>query len=409
MALSQSVLSDLLDAFRAGEGVDLVRDAVRLVMQELIEVEAAERIGADRYERSDTRTTERNGSRPRLLATQAGDVELKIPKLRKGSFFPSILEPRRRIDQALYAVVMEAYVNGVSTRSVDDLVAALGVDSGISKSEVSRICAGLDEIVGAFRTRRLDHVEFPYVYLDATYLHVRNSASQVCSMAVVVATGITAEGSREVLGLDVGDSEDEVFWRGFLRALKARGLGGVRLVVSDQHCGLVAALKRSFQGTSHQRCRVHFVRNLLALVPKSHQDMVAAVFRTIFAQPDPATVASTWDEVRDQLAARFPKIAPLMDGAKAEVLAFAAYPRAHWTKIWSTNPLERVNKEIKRRSRVVGIFPNEAAVIRLVGAVLADMHDEWQAGDRRYLSEGSMAELYPTRDTDHIAELNSGD
>jgi transposase-like protein len=409
MALSQSVLSDLLDAFRAGEGVDLVRDAVRLVMQELIEVEAAERIGADRYERSDTRTTERNGSRPRLLATQAGDVELKIPKLRKGSFFPSILEPRRRIDQALYAVVMEAYVNGVSTRSVDDLVAALGVDSGISKSEVSRICAGLDEIVGAFRTRRLDHIEFPYVYLDATYLHVRNSASQVCSMAVVVATGITAEGSREVLGLDVGDSEDEVFWRGFLRALKARGLGGVRLVVSDQHCGLVAALKRSFQGTSHQRCRVHFVRNLLALVPKSHQDMVAAVFRTIFAQPDPATVASTWDEVRDQLAARFPKIAPLMDGAKAEVLAFAAYPRAHWTKIWSTNPLERVNKEIKRRSRVVGIFPNEAAVIRLVGAVLADMHDEWQAGDRRYLSEGSMAELYPTRDTDHIAELNSGD
>jgi transposase-like protein len=237
MALSQSVLSELLDAFRAGEGVDLVRDAVRLVMQELIEVEASERIGADRYERSDTRTTERNGSRSRLLATQAGDVELKIPKLRKGSFFPSILEPRRRIDQALYAVVMEAYVNGVSTRSVDDLVAALGVDSGISKSQVSRICAGLDEIVGAFRTRRLDHVEFPYVYLDATYLHVRNQASQVCSMAVVVATGITADGAREVLGLDVGDSEDEVFWRGFLRALKGRGLAGVRLVISDQHAG----------------------------------------------------------------------------------------------------------------------------------------------------------------------------
>ena len=245
---------------------------------------------------------------------------------------------------------MEAYVNGVSTRSVDDLVAALGVDSGISKSEVSRICAGLDEIVGAFRTRRLDHIEFPYVYLDATYLHVRNQASQVCSMAVVVATGITADGAREVLGLDVGDSEDEVFWRGFLRSLKARGLGEVRLVISDQHSGLVAALKRSFQGAGHQRCRVHFVRNLLALVPKSHQDMVAAVFRTIFAQPDADTVASTWDEVRDQLAARFPKIAPLMDGAKTEVLAFATYPRAHWTKIWSTNPLERVNKEIKRRS-----------------------------------------------------------
>ncbi len=409
MALSQSVLSELLDAFRAGEGVDLVRDAVRLVMQELIEVEATERIGADRYERSETRTTERNGSRPRLLVTQAGDIELKIPKLRKGSFFPSILEPRRRIDQALYAVVMESYVNGVSTRSVDDLVAALGVDSGISKSEVSRICAGLDEIVGAFRTRRLDHIEFPYVYLDATYLHVRNATSQVTSMAVIVATGITADGSREVLGLDVGDSEDEVFWRGFLRSLRQRGLGGVKLVISDQHAGLVAALKRAFQGSSHQRCRVHFARNLLALVPKSHQDMVAAVFRTIFAQPDPETVSATWDQVRDQLAKSFPKIATLMDTGKAEVLAFTGFPRSHWVKIWSTNPLERINKEIKRRSRVVGIFPNEAAVIRLVGAVLADMHDEWQAGDRRYLSDTSMAELYPTRDTDPVAELEPGD
>lgn len=409
MALSQSVLSELLDAFRAGEGVDLVRDAVRLVMQELIEVEATERIGAARYERTDTRTTERNGNRPRLLATQAGDIELKIPKLRKGSFFPSILEPRRRIDQALYAVVMEAYVNGVSTRSVDDLVAALGVDSGISKSEVSRICSGLDEMVGAFRNRRLDHIEFPYVYLDATYLNVRNATSQVVSMAVVVATGITADGSREVLGLDVGDSEDEVFWRGFLRSLKTRGLSGVRLVISDQHAGLVAALKRSFQGSAHQRCRVHFARNVLALVPKTHQDMVAAVFRTIFAQPDAPTVSATWDQVRDQLSKNFPKIGPLMDGAKTEVLAFTSYPRAHWVKIWSTNPLERINKEIKRRSRVVGIFPNEAAVIRLVGAVLADMHDEWQAGDRRYLSDTSMTELYPTRDTSPVAELEPGD
>ena len=213
MALSQSVVSELLDAFRAGEGVDLIRDAVQLVLQELIEVEATEHIGAGRYERVDTRVTERNGSRGRLLTTQAGDVELRIPKLRNGSFFPSIIEPRRRIDQALYAVVMEAYVNGVSTRSVDDLVGALGADSGIKKSEVSRICAGLDEIVGAFRARRLDHIEFPYVYLDATYLHVRNQTGQVASMAVVIATGITATGEREVLGLDVGDSEDEVFWR----------------------------------------------------------------------------------------------------------------------------------------------------------------------------------------------------
>jgi putative transposase len=409
MALSQSVVSELLDAFRSGDGVDLVRDAVRLVMQELIETEATEHIGAARYERSDTRVTDRNGSRARLVATQAGDIELRIPKLRKGSFFPSILEPRRRIDQALYAVVMEAYVNGVSTRSVDDLVAALGVESGISKSEVSRICAGLDDVVGAFRTRRLDHTEFPYVYLDATYLHVRNTASQVTSMAVVIATGITATGKREVLGVDVGDSEDEVFWRGFLKTLRQRGLGGVRLVISDQHAGLVAALRRSFQGAAHQRCRVHFARNLLALVPKTHQDMVAAVFRTIFAQPDADTVSLTWDQVRDQLGERFPKIAVLMDDAKAEVLAFTAFPRAHWVKVWSTNPLERLNKEVKRRSRVVGIFPNEAAVIRLVGAVLADTHDEWQAGDRRYLSEGSMAKLYPERDTHQVAELNSGD
>jgi transposase-like protein len=228
-------------------------------------------------------------------------------------------------------------------------------------------------------------------------------------MAVVIATGITAEGNREVLGVDVGDSEDEVFWRGFLRSLRSRGLVGVRLVISDQHAGLVAALRRSFQGASHQRCRVHFARNLLALVPKSHQDMVAAVFRTIFAQPDPATVDSTWDQVRDQLGDRFPKIGLLMDDAKAEVLAFAAFPRTHWTKVWSTNPLERLNKEIKRRARVVGIFPTEASVIRLVGAVLADIHDEWQATDRRYLSDRSMALLYPERDTGTAAELTPGD
>jgi putative transposase len=409
MALSQSAVSELLDAFRTGDGVDLIRESVRMVMQELIEAEATEKIGADRYQRTDTRTTERNGSRGRLLATQAGDVELKIPKLRKGSFFPGLLEPRRRIDQALYAVVMEAYVHGVSTRSVDDLVAALGIDSGISKSEVSRICAGLDEVVTAFRTRRLDHTAFPYVYLDATYLHVRNATSQVVSMAVVVATGIAADGGREVLGLDVGDSEDEVFWRAFLTDLKKRGLGGVQLVISDQHAGLVAALKRSFQGTAHQRCRVHFARNLLALVPKTHTDMVAAVFRTVFAQPDATTVAATWDEVREQLAGRFPKIGPLMDEAKTEVLAFTSFPRAHWPKVWSTNPLERVNKEIKRRARVVGIFPNDAAVIRLVGAVLADMHDEWQSGDRRYLSEGSMALLKPNGDTGTIAAIDSGE
>jgi transposase-like protein len=227
-------------------------------------------------------------------------------------------------------------------------------------------------------------------------------------MAVVVATGITADGGGEILGLDVLDSEDDVSWRSLLTSLKHRGLTGVRLVISDQRAGLVAALTRCFQGAAHQRCRVHFARNLLALVPKTHTDMAAAVFRTIFAQPVSNSVAATWGEVRNQLAARFPKIGTLMDDAKAEVLAFTAFPRAHWPKIWSTNPLEKVNKEIKRRARVVGIFPNDAAVIRLVGAILTDMHDEWQSSDRRYLSEASMAQLKPTSHTDTIAAIDSG-
>lgn len=261
MTLSQSALSELLEAFRTGDGVDMIRESVRTVLQELVEFEAAGVIGAERYERAEDRVTERNGTRPKLLATKAGDIEVRIPKLRKASYFPSILEPRRRIDQALYAVVMEAYVHGVSTRSVDDLIVALGADSGISKSDVSRICEQLDESVGAFRTRALDHIAFPYVYLDATYLHVRHKpgqGGQVVSMAVVVATGIAAHGSREVLGLDVGDSEDETLWRSFLLSLKQRGLAGVQLVTSDQHSGLVKALKRSFQGSAHQRCRFHF-------------------------------------------------------------------------------------------------------------------------------------------------------
>ncbi len=403
MALSDSALSELAEVFRTGEGTDFIRECVRVAMQELIDAEATTAIGAGRYERTESRTTERNGSRPRLLTTHAGDVQLAIPKLRAGfSFFPSILSPRRRIDQALYAVVMEAYVHGVSTRSVDDLVIALG-GSGISKSEVSRICAGLDESVGAFRARRLDHVEFPYVYLDATYLHVRTEHGMVVSKAVVVATGVTAEGRREILGLDVGDSEDEVFWRAFLTGLKKRGLTGVRLVISDQHSGLVAALGRALQGSAHQRCRVHFIRNVLAHVTKGETEMVAAVFRTIFAQPDLASMSKQWDKVATELSARYPKIGALMDHAKAEVLAFAAFPREHWRKIWSTNPLERLNKEIKRRSRVVGIFPNEAAVIRLVGAVLADTHDEWATDERRYLSEESMAKIAKTHDNDPVA------
>ena len=283
MALDEFALSELLDALRGGDGVDLVRELAQWALQELIGVEAAERIGAGRYERSSERVTERNGHRPRLLTTKAGDLRVGIPKLRHGSFFPSLLEPWRRIDKALYAVIMQAYVEGVSTRSVDDLVQALGIDSGISKSQVSRICARLDVEVDAFRTRTLSHVEFPYVYLDATYVKARDTdLHQVVSRAVVIATGITANGDREVLGLAVGDSEQETFWTEFLRSLRRRGLAGVRLVISDAHEGLKNAARKVLQGASWQRCRVHFARNVLARVPKGHQDVVAAALRTVF-------------------------------------------------------------------------------------------------------------------------------
>jgi transposase-like protein len=402
MTLDHSAVTELMEAFRSAEGIDLVRESVRLVMQELIEADAAGAVGARKYERTDGRVTERNGYRDRLLATQAGDIELRIPKLRKGSFFPEILQPRRRIDQALYAVVMEAYVAGVSTRSVDDLVEALGIASGISKSEVSRICARLDESVEAFRNRRLDHIEFPYVFVDATYVHCREN-HQVVSKAVVIATGVAADGSREVLGCAVGDSESEAFWTHFGRGLRSRGLSGVRLVISDEHAGLVAAISRVFQGASHQRCKVHFARNLGATVPKDRKDIIGAAFRTIFVQASPEDIDRQWDVVRDGLAAAHPKAAALMDRAKTEVLAFTTFPKAHWSKIWSTNPLERVNKEIKRRTNVVGIFPNEAAVYRLVGAILSDLHDDWTVIGRRYLAEGSMAALNPACDTDPAA------
>jgi putative transposase len=410
MALDQSVLSDLLDAFQSGEGLDLIKESVRTVYQELIETELTSAIGAGLYERTEDRTNERNGHRPRVLATKAGDIELAIPKLRKGSFLPSILEPRRRIDQALYAVVMEAYVHGVSTRAVDELVGALGAASGISRSEVSRICAGLDEVVRAFRDRRLDHVAFPYVFLDATYLHVREN-HQVTSKAVVIATGVAATGHREILGIDVGDSENEVFWREFLRRMKARGLDGVRLVISDQHAGLVSAIKRCFQGASHQRCRVHFARNLMAMIPKGQQSMVSAAFKTVFAQVSATEIHTQFDQVEHMLKDRFPRAAGLMREAKEEILAFSAFPSEHWRQIWSTNPLERLNKELKRRCRVVGIFPNEASVIRLGGAVLLDVHDEWVSTERKYFSEASMAKLYAVMDNDDapVGELTPSD
>ena len=395
MALDQSALTDLLDSLRAGGDLDFMREAMQLVLQALIDLEATQVIGAARYERTADRTTHRNGSRPRLLSTKAGDVELAIPKLRHGSFFPALLEPRRRIDRALWAVVMEAFVHGVSTRKVDDLVTALGIDAGVSKSQVSRICTELDGAVTAFRERRLDHIEFPYVFLDATYVKAHDGA-HVVSKAVIVATGVAADGNREVLGLAVGDSEDKAFWTAFLRSLRARGLSGVRLVISDAHEGLKVAIERVMLGAAWQRCRVHFLRNVLAKVPRGSAEMVAAAIRTIFAQPDAAAVADQLDSIAEKLGRQFPAVEAMLRDAAPDICAFAAFPQAHWKKIWSTNPLERVNKEIKRRTNVVGIFPNEAAVLRLAGSVLLEVHDEWQVTDRRYLSEGSMAKLYET-------------
>ncbi len=289
--------------------------------------------------------------------------------------------------------MIEAYVHGVSTRKVDDLVAALGLESGISKSEVSRICAELDTTLEAFRTRSLEHVEFPYVFLDATYVKAR-VGGRVLARAVVIATGVTRAGDREVLGCDVGDSEDGAFWTAFLRSLRARGLTGTQLVISDAHQGLVGAIAAVLLGTSWQRCRVHFMRNVLAKIPKASGEMVAAAIRTIFAQPDQDHVETQFDEITTMLGRQFPVVADMLTDARADLLAFAGFPVLHWKKIWSTNPLERVNKEIKRRTNVVGIFPNEASLTRLVTAVIAETHDEWQVCDRRYLSEGSMNKLY---------------
>ena len=403
MALTESDLSELLAALKAGELTDTVHTSLEWILQQLIEAEATAVIGARPHERTESRSAQRNGHRPRVLSTAAGDVELRIPKLRTGSFFPSLLERRRRIDRALFAVVMEAYVHGVSTRKVDDLVSALGVGSGISKSEVSRICAELDGDLDAFRHRPLDRVRFPYVFADATYLKGRVNG-RVVSRAVVVATGVTATGDREVLGVAVGDSEDGAFWTAFLQGLRARGLAGVQLVISDHHLGLKAAIASVFIGAAWQRCRVHFMRNVLGRVPRASAEMVAAAVRTVFAQPDAAHVRSQLDEVTRMLAGQFPKVATMLGEAAEDLLAFTGFPQAHWRKLWSTNPLERLNGEIKRRTNVVGIFPNDASVARLVTAVVVEAHDEWAVAERRYLSEESMAKLYAAAPTETLAE-----
>lgn len=403
MALDHAALLEVLEAMRAADVDDRVRTAAQAMYQALIEAEATAVIGAGPWERSADRTAHRNGSRPRTLSTTAGDLELRIPKLRTGSFFPSLLERRRRVDQALFAVIMEAYLHGVSTRKVDDLVKALGADSGISKSEVSRICADLDAEVSSFRDRSLADQAYPYVFLDATYCKARVNR-RVVSQAVVIATGVTADGRREVLGFDVGDSEDGAFWTAFLRSLKARGLGGVQLVISDAHTGLKHAIASVLLGAAWQRCRVHFLRNVLAQVPKGNAEMVAAAIRTIFAQPDAEHVHEQFDVIATMLGRQLPKVEQMLRDASNDLLAFAAFPISHWKKIWSTNPLERLNKEVKRRTDVVGVFPNPAALLRLAGSVLVEAHDEWQVtAERRYLSETSMA-LLTTPTTKEVAK-----
>ncbi len=384
-------LLELLRKHGLDEDSDFLREGVRVLAQSLMELEVSQHVGAERHERTEERSGHRNGYRDRQWDTRVGTVELQVPRVRDGSYFPSLLEPRKRAEKALAAVVQEAYVQGVSTRRVDELVQALGMQ-GISKSQVSRICQGLDAEVERFRNRRLEG-QYPYVWLDATFLKVRENG-RVVSMAVVIAIGVKASGEREVLGLDVGPSEDGAFWTQFLRGLVARGLTGVKLVISDAHGGLKGAIAAVLQGASWQRCRVHFVRNVLALVPKGAAAMVAATIRTVFVQPEAVSAKEQWRKVADSLRGRFPRVAQLMDDAEEDVLAYLGFPSEHWRQIWSNNPLERLNREVKRRTDVVGIFPNQGAVIRLVGAVLGEQHDEWQVG-RRYFSAESLAKLEP--------------
>lgn len=381
--------------------VDFLREAVQVMSQALMEAEVEAHLGAARYERSAERSGQRNGYRERTWDLRVGSIPLRVPRVRDGSYFPAILEPRTRAERALTAVIQEAYIQGVSTRRVDALVQALGM-TGISKSQVSRLCQELDAVVTQFRSRPLAG-PYPYVWLDATFVKVRVQ-DRVVSMAVVIAIGVRDSGEREVLGFDVGPSEDGAFWLAFLRALVARGLSGVQLVISDAHTGLKAAVAAVLAGASWQRCRVHFVRNAVGYVPKGAQAMVAATIRTVFAQPDAQTAREQWRRVADGFRARWPRLAHLMDEAEADVLAYLAFPAEHWRKVWSNNPLERVNKEVKRRTDVIGIFPNEAAVIRLVGAILSEQHDEWQVA-RRYLSAESLARMGAATATDPPAAL----
>ena len=370
----------LAELAEKGADADLLREMIQYVAQRMMEMDAEGLCAAAYGARSPDRANSRNGYRDRTWDTRAGSVDLKIPKLRSGSYFPGFLEPRRTAEKALAAVIQEAYVQGVSTRSVDELVKAMGM-SGISKSQVSRLCTEIDERVGAFLNRPIEG-DWPYLWIDATYVKVRE-AGRIVSVAVIIAVAVNTEGMREVLGMAVGASEAEPFWTSFLRTLMRRGLRGVKLVIADAHEGLKAAVAKVLKAST-QRCRVHFMRNALAHVPKGQRQMVAALIRTVFAQESAADARGQWRAVADQLRERFPKIGVLMDNSEPDVLAHLSFPKAHRLQIHSTNPLERLNAEIKRRTDVVGIFPNEAAIVRLVGALLLEQNDEWQL-QRRYL------------------------
>ena len=368
---------------------DLLREMIGFAAQRLMELEVGELAGAAYGEKSVERLAQRNGYRERGWETRAGTVELRIPKLRKGSYFPGFLEPRRMAEKALTAVIQEAYVQGVSTRSVDELVKAMGM-SGISKSQVSRLCEEIDDRVKAFLDRPIEG-DWPYLWLDATYVKVRQN-SRVVSAAVIVAVGVNSDGRREVLGMDIGPSEAETFWTAFLRKLRQRGLRGVKLVISDAHDGLKAAVAKLLHA-SWQRCRVHFARNALAHAGKNGRRVVAAFIATAFAQNDADAARLQWRKIADQLRPTLPKLATLMDDSEADVLAYMSFPAAHRTKLHSVNPLERLNGEIKRRTDVVGIFPNEAAITRLVGALLLEQSDEWAVQRARYMTLETMAPL----------------
>jgi transposase-like protein len=378
-----------LDKVMSDEHADVVREGVAAFVAELMEVEVAAQIGAGLHEKAPGRVTHRNGYRSRDWDTRAGTIELEIPRLRSGSYFPSFLEPRTRAEQALVAVVQEAYVNGVSTRKVDRLVQQLGI-GGMSKSAVSRLCAKLDEQVTAFRERPLDGGAYPYLWLDAKIERVREPGG-VRQKCLVIAYAVHETGRREVLGLDVGECETEAFWRDFLRSLTARGLHGVKLCVSDAHEGLRQAIAKVL-GCPWQRCTVHFLRDMLGHVQRAQQPLVATAIRQVFAAQSHDEGRTLLADVADRLERPAPKVARLLLDAEADLLAFLRFPRDHWTKLRSTNPLERVNREIGRRSDVVGIYPNDAALIRLAGALLLEQSDEWLVG-RRYLSQESLAQI----------------